>query len=94
METTTYDLLKNYYPFFISFPQAAEITGTHASTWGKWQALGQMPIPFVLMGGIRRVRLIDLCAYLDKLATTEKAIPKKSRGRPRKVNFHALHTPV
>lgn len=100
METTTYNLLKSEYPFFVSIPQAAEITGTHPTTWNKWQLAGQMPVPSIVMGGVRRIRLIDLCAYLDGLTTVEKAKQgpqatlKRGRGRPRKVNLSALHAPA
>ena len=96
METTTYDLLKNEYPFFVSIPQAARITGTHPTTWNKWNQAGQMPVPSVVIGGTHRIRLIDLCSFLDGLTTIEKAkrgpesTLKRDRGRPRKVNLANL----
>lgn len=95
-QTTTYELLKEQFPVFVSIPQCAEITGTHPSTWNVWQRAGELPVPSILMGGVRRVRLIDLCSYLDSLAIIEspkqgpQATLKRGRGRPRKVNLAAL----
>ena len=94
MTTTTYELLKKDYPVFVSLPQAAEITGTHPSTWNTWQRNGEMPVHSVVIGGIRRIRLDVLCTYLDSISTTSASAPankKRGRGRPRKVNLAEIH---
>jgi hypothetical protein len=63
---STYDLLKDRYPDMLTLTQVAEITGTSAATWHSWQRQDKSPIPIVDLGGIKRVRLIDLCYYIDQ----------------------------
>lgn len=89
--TSTYDLLKDSYGPFITLPDAAQIVGNHVSTWYKWISDNTMPVPTVTVGNNRRIRLIDLCNYLDSQASsnTAPAAEKpagKRRGRPRKYN--------
>ena len=88
---STYDLLKDSYGPFITVPEAASIVGNHVSTWYKWLIDNAMPVPTLTVGNSRRIRLIDLCAYLDSQVTNSKAVvetkPAKKRGRPRKFDI-------
>lgn len=95
-ETTTYDLLKDTYPPLIGFPEAAKISNNHESTWYKWLKDGTLPVPSFSIGNCRRIRLIDLCAYIDAQATANTASKAKTKtakrgpGRPCKVDVAAL----
>ena len=94
-ETTTYDLLKDTYPPLIGFPEAAKISNNHESTWYKWLKEGTLPVPSFSIGNCRRIRLIDLCSYIDAQATASTAGGKAKaktakRGRPCKVDVAAL----
>lgn len=90
---STYDLLKDDYAPLIGFPEAAEISNNHESTWYKWLKDGTLPVPSFSIGSCRRIRLIDLCNYIDAQAsastTTGKAqaeAPKKRAGRRQRVD--------
>lgn len=94
----TYDLLKDAYAPLIGFPEAAKIANNHESTWYKWLKEGTLPVPSFSIGNCRRIRLIDLCAYIDAQAsasatggkakaggpTKKDGTPKKNAGRHRK----------
>ena len=96
MTLSSYELLKDLYPFNITVPQFAEITNTHPTTVNAWIRDGAMPVPSIVIQGVRRIRLYDLCQYLDGLATVERpkqgpeATMKRGRGRPRKVDVVSL----
>ena len=103
---STYDLLKDAYAPLIGFPEAAEIANNHESTWYKWLKEGTLPVPSFSIGNCRRIRLIDLCAYIDAQTsvsatggkakasglTNKDGSPRKKLGRRCKVDPAALVT--
>lgn len=98
--TSTYDLLKDQFGPLITITEAAGIVGNHVSTWYFWMSNGLMPVPTITIGNSRRIRLIDLCTYLDAQASAsgpakagplnKDGSPRKKQGRPRKVDVAAL----
>ncbi len=88
----TYDLLKDSYGPLIMISEAAQICGNHVSTWYQWISDGTMPVPFIMLGKSRRIRLIDLCNFLDaQAAASAPAKPKKKRGKRQLFNLAEVH---
>lgn len=83
---STHDLLKDQHPPFVSLPEAAKIIGNNPSTWYRWLSDNTMPVPSVVIGSCRRIRLLDLCHYIDTQIQNPQVQPKKRRGRPPRFN--------
>jgi hypothetical protein len=98
MLVSTYDLLKAQSLPNITFGQAAKIMGNHVSTWWLWLSENLLPVGSFVVGKSRRIRLIDLCNYIDAqvLSSTPSsppvnphskkaaAVASEGRGRKRK----------
>lgn len=87
-----YDILKDEYGPLVTIPQSAKIVGNHVSGWYKWIAEGTVPVPTIMIGGSRRIRLIDLCEYLDAQAAASTTAPAKS-GQSKKKDGTPKGTP-
>lgn len=69
----------------VSLPQAAEAAfGWMPSTTASYLCRGKFPIPFVNMGGVKRVRVFDLINFVGGFQPVSSSSPKKKPGRPTK----------
>jgi excisionase family DNA binding protein len=61
----------------LKIDQVAELTNTSRPTIYRWIAAGKLPA--VRKGRLVRVREVDLIAFIEGGASTEKVIPIRSR---------------
>lgn len=88
MFTPSYQIFRESYPENITFSQAAEIVNNHVSTWWKWLKEDAEPVKSFVLGKSRRIRLVDLCKYIDSQispAPDELIEPVQKTGKPQKV---------
>jgi excisionase family DNA binding protein len=57
----------------LSLPELAELLGVHLATVYKLQQRGELPIPVLRIGRLRKVRLSDVEDYQQQLAEQARA---------------------
>lgn len=86
-QLSTLDLLTQHYRVLLTIPEVAEITSMQPQTIRNRLARGDFPIPSLKIGRRRLFRLLDVAAFLDRLAGVDNSsffAVARQRGRPTK----------
>lgn len=86
-QLSTLDLLTQRYRVLLTIPEVAEITSMQPQTIRNRLARGDFPIPSLKIGRRRLFRVVDVAAFLDRLAGVDTGsflAVSRQRGRPTK----------
>lgn len=86
-QLSTLDLLTQHYRVLLTIPEVAEITSIQPQTIRNRLARGDFPIPSLKVGRRRLFRVVDVAAFLDRLAGVDTGgflAVARHRGRPTK----------
>lgn len=75
-QLSTLDLLTQRYRVLLTIPEVAEITSMQPQTIRNRLARGDFPIPSLKIGRRRLFRVVDVAAFLDRLAGVDSPCGK------------------